>query len=83
MAHRNNERPLTQPPYPVGTVLSNNRATTTLRDFAKSAVVLRDILYDDSPLKETEYVFMEKHMQVLQMAYLRWKRKHVWPTDFH
>ena len=74
---------MAQAPSSVGTVQSNNHTTTVLTNFAEYAVALRDILYDDSPLKETEYVFMEKHMEVLQMAYLRWKRKHVWPTDFH
>jgi hypothetical protein len=42
--------------------------------------VLRDVLYDDGALDEEEFVFIDKHFQTLNMAYLRWKRKHR-PTD--
>lgn len=83
MAHGNNERSLTHTPYPLCAIQSNDHATTVLKDFVKYSVTLGNILYDDSPLKDTEYVFMENHMQVLEVAYLRWKRKHMWPTNFH
>ena len=82
MAHGNNARSLTHTSYPLCAIQSNDLATTVLKDFAKYSVTLRNILYDDSPLKDTEYAFMENHMQVLEMAYQRWKRKHMWPTDF-
>ena len=51
-----------------------------LHQFGQSASVLRDLLYDDRALDEEEFVFIDKHFQILNMAYLRWKRKHR-PTD--
>ena len=48
----------------------------TLREFGKCAVALRNVLYQDQLLTEPEFVFIDNHFQVLQMAYLRWKRKH-------
>jgi len=51
-----------------------------LHQFGQSASVLRDLLYDDRDLDEEEFVFIDKHFQILNMAYLRWKRKHR-PTD--
>jgi hypothetical protein len=47
-----------------------------LREFAKCAVAMRNVLYHDRSLNEEEFLFMENHLQVLEMAYLRWKRKH-------
>jgi hypothetical protein len=44
--------------------------------FGKCAVVLRSVLYQDRSLSEAEFHFMENHFHVLEMAYLRWKRKH-------
>jgi hypothetical protein len=55
----------------------------TLREFAKFAVALRNVFYQDRPLDKAEFLFMEFHMQALEIAYLRWKRKHTLPTDFH
>lgn len=54
-----------------------------LKEFGKSAVALRRALYHDKPLDKADFIFMDSHMQVLEMAYLRWKRKHMWPADFH
>lgn len=51
-----------------------------LHRFGQCASVLRDVLYDDSALDEEEFVFIDKHFQILNLAYLRWKRKHK-PTD--
>ena len=51
-----------------------------LHQFGQCASVLRDLLYDDRALDEEEFVFIDKHFQILNMAYLRWKRKHR-PTD--
>ncbi len=47
-----------------------------LKQFGECAAVLRTILYQDAALSDTEFLFIENHFQVLQMAYLRWKRKH-------
>ena len=51
-----------------------------LHQFGQCASTLRDLLYDDRTLDEEEFVFIDKHFQILNMAYLRWKRKHR-PTD--
>lgn len=48
----------------------------TLTEFGACAVAMRKALYQDRPLTETEFRFMENHFKVLEMAYLRWKRKH-------
>ena len=51
-----------------------------LHRFGQCAAGLRDVLYDDRVVDDDEFVFIDKHFQILQMAYLRWKRKHR-PTD--
>ena len=50
--------------------------TQLLRDFGKHAVALRNILYQGGTFSEAELLFMENHLQVLEMAHLWWKRKH-------
>ena len=47
-----------------------------LKQFGECATALRQALYQDAALSDTEFLFMDNHFQVLQMAYLRWKRKH-------
>jgi hypothetical protein len=47
-----------------------------LREFGACAVALRKVLYQDRPFNEMEFLFMENHFRVVEMAYLRWKRKH-------
>jgi hypothetical protein len=54
----------------------NNETDNTFREFGKCAVALRNVLYQDRSLNEVGFLFIENHFQVLQMAYLRWKRKH-------
>ena len=54
----------------------NEETDITFREFGKWAVALRNVLYQDRSLNEAEFLFMDNHFQVLQMAYLRWKRKH-------
>jgi hypothetical protein len=39
-------------------------------------MALRNVLYQDRPLNEAEFLFVDNHFHVVQMAYLRWKRKH-------
>jgi hypothetical protein len=71
---------------PAGTTTSTKHASAkdekadVLHQFGQCATVLRDVLYDDRFLDEEEFVFIDKHFQILNMAYLRWKRKHR-PTD--
>lgn len=60
--------------------IQNHDSTDVLREFGQCASTLRDLLYDDRSLDEEEFAFMDNHFQVLQMAYLRWKRRHR-PTD--
>jgi hypothetical protein len=83
MAHQNSDPPLTRAAHMTGGLNSENQTSNDLRDFSKCVAVLRSILYQDRSLDKVEFLFMEKQMQVLQIAYLRWKRKHVWRTDFH
>ena len=61
---------------------ANAKADTAdvLHRFGQCASVLRDVLYDDRALDDEEFIFIDKHFQILNMAYLRWKRKHR-PTD--
>jgi len=54
-----------------------------LHQFGQCASVLRDMLYDDGALGEEEFIFIDKHFQILNMAYLRWKRKHRSTDEAH
>ena len=60
--------------------IPNEDRGETLQRFGHSAAVLRDVLYDDRVVDDQEFVFIDRHFQILQLAYLRWKRKHR-PTD--
>ncbi len=48
----------------------------TLREFGKCTLALCDVLHGDTSLDTMELLFIDNHIQVLQMAYLQWKRKH-------
>ena len=67
---------LAQPAREVSDAKDHNETDNTLREFGKCAVALRNVLHQDRTLNEVELLFIENHFQVLQMAYLRWKRKH-------
>ena len=67
---------LAQPAREVPDAKDNGEMGNRLREFGKCAVALRNMLHQDGSLKEVELLFIENHFQVLQMAYLRWKRKH-------
>ena len=67
---------LAQTAREVSDAKDNNETDNTLREFGKCAVALRNVLDQDRSLNEVEFLFIENHFQVLQMAYLRWKRKH-------
>ncbi len=45
-------------------------------EFGKSAVALRNVLDENRSLDEMGLLFIENHLHVVQMAYLRWKWKH-------
>lgn len=53
-----------------------NEMANILREFGKSVVALRDVMDRDRSFTDMELLFIENHFQVIQMAYLRWKRKH-------
>ena len=76
MAHLAVETLLAQTAREVADAKDTNETDDTLREFGKCAVALRNVLYQDRALNTMELHFMDNHFQVLQMAYLRWKRKH-------
>ena len=39
-------------------------------------MALRTALHQDRPVSLEEFIFIENYFRVLEMAYLRWKRKH-------
>jgi hypothetical protein len=53
-----------------------NEMANALREFGKGVAALRDLMDQDRSLTDMELLFIENHFQVIQMAYLRWKRKH-------
>ena len=82
MAHLAVETLLAQTSREVDDAKDINEADDVLREFGRCAVALRNVLYQDRELNTMELHFMDNHFQVLQMAYLRWKRKHSGlPTD--
>ena len=68
---------LAQTPCELADAKDQNETDDTLREFGKCAVALRNVLYQDRALQTMEFHFIDNHFQVLQMAYLRWKRKHM------
>lgn len=76
MAHVGVETPLAQTSHKLDDTKDNNETDDVLREFGRCAVALRNVLYQDRALNTMELHFMDNHFQVLQMAYLRWKRKH-------
>ena len=48
----------------------------TLKEFGKCTLALCDLLHGDEPLNSLEVLFIDNHIQVLQMAYIQRKRKH-------
>ena len=47
----------------------------TLKEFSQCCMALCEVLHSDKPLDEMELLFIDNHLQVLQMAYAQWKRK--------
>jgi len=56
---------------------SKSDGSSSLNRFAECAVGMRNIFYQDGLLSEAEFLFMDNHFKVLEMAYLRWKGKHM------
>jgi len=53
-----------------------NEMAIILKEFGRSVAALRGMMDQDRSLTDMELLFIENHFQVIQMAYLRWKRKH-------
>jgi hypothetical protein len=53
-----------------------NEMANTLKAFGKGVVALRDLMDQNRCFTDMELLFIENHFQVIQMAYLRWNRKH-------
>lgn len=70
------ETPLHQTAREVAEAVGQPGTDSTLMEFGACAVALRSILYQDRPLAEAEFRFMDNHFHLLEIAYLRWKRKH-------
>ena len=45
-----------------------------LREFAQATSIVRTLFYEDKALDVEELIFIDKSFQLLQVAYLRWKR---------
>jgi hypothetical protein len=63
---------------------SKHDGSKSIKRFADCAVEMRNMLYDDRPLSDSEFHFMDSHFQVLELAYFRWKQKripHVSPSQ--
>jgi len=59
-----------------------NEMAYILREFGKSVVALCEVMDQGRSLTDMKLLFIENHFQVIQMAYLRWKRKHtILPVD--
>jgi len=52
-----------------------NELDHAIMEFGKCVVALRDLLDQDRSLNDIGMLFIENHFYVLQMAYVRWKRK--------
>jgi hypothetical protein len=46
----------------------------TIDEFGKCPLSLCHMLHDDTPLNEIHRLFIENHLELLQMAYRQWKR---------
>jgi len=68
--------PLAQTAREVDDVKDQNETDSTLRDFGRCAVALRNVLDENRSLDDMCLLFIENHLHVVQMAYLRWKWKH-------
>jgi hypothetical protein len=47
-----------------------------LTGFGRSARELIELLYEDQPLNQTEEMFIENHLALIQSAFKDWKRRH-------
>lgn len=76
MAHLAVETLRAQTSCEVGEGKDTHEREDALRAFGKRTIALCNELHQFRSLNEVEFLFMDNHFQVLQMAYLRWKQKH-------
>ena len=76
MAPINGEPLLGQTVHEMADPKNDEEMDHKLREFRKCSEGIRDVLYQDRALSTTELHFIDNLFQVLQMAHLRWKRKH-------
>lgn len=53
-----------------------NKIDRMLKKFGRNVLSLRNAFDEGVVLDDMELLLIENHFYVLQMAYLRWKRKH-------
>jgi hypothetical protein len=66
---------LAQPVREMADAQDHNETDHTLREFWKSTVALRHVLDRGRSLNDLELRLLENYFHVLQMTYLRWKRR--------
>jgi len=75
MAQIAGETRLAQPVREMADAQDHKKLDHTLRQFWKSTVALRHVLDQGRSLSDQELRLLENHFHVLQMTYLRWKRR--------
>jgi len=75
MAHMTGESLLAQPACEIVDAKTHKETDHALREFWKSTVALRNVLDQDRSLTDLELLLLKNHFHVMQMAYLRWKRR--------
>ena len=59
------ETPVAQPAREMADAKDQNETDNPLREFGKCAVGLRHVLYQDRPLNEVEFHFIDNHFLVV------------------
>ena len=75
MAQIAGETWLAQPVREMADAQDHKETDHTLREFWESTVALRNALDQGRSLGDPELRLLENHFHVLQMTYLRWKRR--------
>ncbi len=75
MAQIAGETRLAQPVREMVDAQDHKETDHTLGKFWKSTVALRNVLDQGRSLSDQELRLLENHFHVLQMTYLRWKRR--------
>ena len=70
------EDPFAPTAHEMDDVKDHNHTDQTLREFGRCTVALRNVLDENRSIDDMGLLFIENHLHVVQMAYLRWKWKH-------